>query len=110
LAGIRQVEVAPILVHMVRTPRRPGLPEHDQNRAGRAELLATSFDTLERNIRDQLGRTRHTPMQRSIKVIGPSWSCSTPKRHDEIASMRVSYARPLHPVKLTLSAAFLKGI
>jgi spermidine dehydrogenase len=47
----------PILVHMVRTPCKPGLPEHDQNRAGRAELLATSFETFERNIRDQLGRT-----------------------------------------------------
>src|ERR1700728_3288930 len=47
----------PILVHMVRTPCRPGLPEHDQNRAGRAELLATSFETFERNIRDQLART-----------------------------------------------------
>ena len=42
---------------MVRTPCRPGLPEHDQNRAGRAELLATPFETFERNIRDQLGRT-----------------------------------------------------
>jgi len=47
----------PILVHMVRTPCQPGLPEHDQNRAGRAELLNTSFQTFERNIRDQLGRT-----------------------------------------------------
>jgi spermidine dehydrogenase len=47
----------PILVHMVRTPCKPGLREHDQNRAGRAELLATSFETFERNIRDQLGRT-----------------------------------------------------
>jgi spermidine dehydrogenase len=47
----------PILVHMVRTPCRPGLPEHDQNRAGRAELLATPFEAFERNIRDQLGRT-----------------------------------------------------
>jgi spermidine dehydrogenase len=46
----------PILVHMVRTPCKRGLPEHDQNRAGRAELLATSFETIERNIRDQLGR------------------------------------------------------
>ena len=31
--------------------------EHDQNRAGRAELLATPFETFEREIRDQLGRT-----------------------------------------------------
>jgi spermidine dehydrogenase len=47
----------PILVHMVRTPCKPGLTEHEQNRAGRAELLATPFETFERNIRDQLGRT-----------------------------------------------------
>ena len=47
----------PILVHMVRTPARPGLSEHDQNRAGRAELLATPFEIFERNIRDQLART-----------------------------------------------------
>ncbi len=47
----------PILVHMVRTPCRPGLPEHEQNKAGRAELLATPFSTFERNIREQLGRT-----------------------------------------------------
>src|ERR1700686_783748 len=33
----------PILVHMVRTPCKPGLPEHDQNRAGRPELLNTTF-------------------------------------------------------------------
>jgi len=47
----------PILLHMVRTPCQPGLPEHDQNRAGRAELLNTPFETFERNIREQLART-----------------------------------------------------
>jgi spermidine dehydrogenase len=47
----------PILVHMVRTPCKPGLAEHDQNRAGRAELLSTTFETFERNIREQLSRT-----------------------------------------------------
>jgi spermidine dehydrogenase len=47
----------PILVHMVRTPCQAGLTEHEQNRAGRAELQSTSFETFERNIRDQLGRT-----------------------------------------------------
>jgi spermidine dehydrogenase len=47
----------PILVHMVRTPCKPGLSEFEQNRAGRAELLATSFETFEFNIRDQLART-----------------------------------------------------
>lgn len=47
----------PVLVHMVRTPCKAGLPEHDQNRFGRAELLSTTFETFERNIRDQLVRT-----------------------------------------------------
>jgi spermidine dehydrogenase len=47
----------PILVHMTRTPCKPGLSEHDQNKAGRAELLATTFETFERNIREQLART-----------------------------------------------------
>ena len=47
----------PILLHMVRTPCKPGLSEHAQNIAGHKELLNTSFETFERNIRDQLGRT-----------------------------------------------------
>jgi spermidine dehydrogenase len=47
----------PILVHMTRTPCQAGLSEHEQNRAGRAELLATPFETFERNIREQLNRT-----------------------------------------------------
>jgi spermidine dehydrogenase len=47
----------PILVRMVRTPAKYGLPEREQHKAGRAELLATPFETFERNIRDQLGRT-----------------------------------------------------
>jgi spermidine dehydrogenase len=46
----------PILVHMVRVPASPGLTESEQNKAGRAELLATPFSTFERNIRDQLAR------------------------------------------------------
>ena len=47
----------PVLVHMTRTPCLPGAAtERDQHRAGRYELLATPFETFERNIRDQLGR------------------------------------------------------
>jgi spermidine dehydrogenase len=47
----------PIVVHMSKTPCKPGLPARSQHRAGRAELFRTSFETMERNIRDQLGRT-----------------------------------------------------
>ena len=45
------------MVHMMRTPCKPGLPSHDQHRAGRTELFQTSFETFERNIRDQLARS-----------------------------------------------------
>ena len=46
----------PMLVQLLRSPCKPGLPEVDQSRAGRAELLATSFETFEFNTRDQLAR------------------------------------------------------
>ena len=46
----------PMVVFMLRTPCRPGLPAREQHRAGRAELLATPFDVFERKLRDQLGR------------------------------------------------------
>ena len=46
----------PIVVHMMRTPCRAGLPIRRQYRAGRAELFSTTYETLERNTREQLGR------------------------------------------------------
>jgi spermidine dehydrogenase len=46
----------PVLIHMTRTPTRPGLPERDQHRAGHLEILNTSFATYEREIRAQLNR------------------------------------------------------
>ncbi|HUO80280.1 MAG TPA: FAD/NAD(P)-binding protein [Steroidobacteraceae bacterium] len=46
----------PSLIRLTKTPCQPGLPEHEQNKAGRAELLATPFEVFEREIRDQLGR------------------------------------------------------
>jgi len=45
----------PIVLFMLRTPCKPGLPARSQNRAGRAQLMATPFATFERNIREQLG-------------------------------------------------------
>jgi len=46
----------PIVVHMERTPCAAGQPIKTQHRLGRAELLATTFETFERNIRSQLQR------------------------------------------------------
>ncbi len=47
----------PIVIHMMKTPCKPGLPARDQHRMGRIELFMTEFSTMERNIRDQLART-----------------------------------------------------
>lgn len=44
----------PIVLFMLRTPCKPGLPKRDQHRLGRVELMNTSFATFERNIREQL--------------------------------------------------------
>jgi len=46
----------PMVVRMVRVPCTPGLDERTQHRLGHANILATSLETFERNIRDQLGR------------------------------------------------------
>ena len=46
----------PILVHLIRNPNKPGLPRKEQNRAGQQELLNTTFEEFELEIRRQLGR------------------------------------------------------
>jgi spermidine dehydrogenase len=47
----------PIVLHLTKAVCKPGLPTREQHRAGRRELLSTSFNTIERSIRDQLART-----------------------------------------------------
>jgi spermidine dehydrogenase len=46
----------PIVVHMMKAACQPGLPARDQHRVGRFELYSTTFETYERNIREQLAR------------------------------------------------------
>lgn len=46
----------PMVLFMLRTPCKPGLPRRDQYRMGRYELIGTPFSEFERNIRDQLNR------------------------------------------------------
>ena len=46
----------PMLIQMIRTPCQPGLSEREQNRAGQFDIFNTTFETFERNIRDQLAR------------------------------------------------------
>ena len=46
----------PVVLFMMRTPCKPGLPARDQQRLGRAELVGTPWETCEREVRSQLGR------------------------------------------------------
>jgi spermidine dehydrogenase len=46
----------PIVVHLMKAACHPGLPAREQHRMGRMELYATTFETMERRIRDQLAR------------------------------------------------------
>lgn len=46
----------PTIVNMYRDPLTPGLSAQEQWKKGRHELLSTTFETFERNVRDQLGR------------------------------------------------------
>ena len=44
----------PMVLFMLRTPCQPGLPARDQNRIGRSQLMSTTFEKFEHNIRQQL--------------------------------------------------------
>jgi spermidine dehydrogenase len=46
----------PVVLHLSKAACQPGLPAREQHRAGRTQLLSTSFETIERSIRDSLGR------------------------------------------------------
>ena len=46
----------PIVVHMMKAACQPGLPARQQHSAGRIELYTTTFETMERNVREQLAR------------------------------------------------------
>ena len=46
----------PIVVHMMKAACHPGKPARDQHRLGRIALYSTTFETYERNIREQLAR------------------------------------------------------
>jgi spermidine dehydrogenase len=46
----------PIVVHMMKAACRPGRPAREQHKLGRIQLYSTSFETYERNIREQMLR------------------------------------------------------
>jgi len=46
----------PIVIWMLRNPNKPGLPRKEQQRVARAEMQATPFETIDREVRAQLDR------------------------------------------------------
>jgi spermidine dehydrogenase len=46
----------PIVVHMMKAACKPGRPAREQHKLGRIQLYSTTFETYERNIREQLAR------------------------------------------------------
>jgi spermidine dehydrogenase len=46
----------PIVIHMMKAACKPGRPAREQHRLGRIQLFMTTFETYERNIREQLAR------------------------------------------------------
>jgi hypothetical protein len=46
----------PMVLHLPRALTKPGLSPRDQGRAGRTELMGTTFGQMERATRDQLAR------------------------------------------------------
>jgi spermidine dehydrogenase len=46
----------PIVVHMMKAACKPGHPGREQHKLGRIQLYSTTFETYERNIREQLAR------------------------------------------------------
>ena len=51
-----QTSAEPIAVRLIKTFTMPGLPRRDQHRAGRQQMLDTSFEEFERQTRSQLAR------------------------------------------------------
>jgi spermidine dehydrogenase len=46
----------PVVIHMMKAACHPGLPARQQHVFGRMELYTTTFETMERSIREQLAR------------------------------------------------------
>ena len=46
----------PVVVHMMKAACKPGRPARDQHKIGRIQLYTTTFETYERQIREQLAR------------------------------------------------------
>ena len=92
----------PIIVHMVRSPNKPGLPRKDQNRAGQHELLTMSFHDFELKIRDQLARSLapggFDPREDILGITVNRWPYGYAYTYDTLADPEVAPEQRPHIV------------
>ncbi len=79
----------PILVHLVRSPNKPGLPRKEQNRIGQQELLTMTFEQHELEIRRQfarmLGRGGFNPADDILAITVNRWPYGYAYTYDTLA-------------------------
>jgi len=67
----------PIVVHMMKAACKPGRPAREQHKLGRIQLYSTTFETYERNIREQLARmmgpTGFDPARDILEITVNRW-------------------------------------
>ena len=90
----------PIVVHMVRSPNKPGLPRKEQNRAGQQELLSMSFEDFELKIRQQMARTLapggFDPREDILAITVNRWPYGYAYTYDTLADPDVPFEQRPH--------------
>ncbi|HTS51542.1 MAG TPA: NAD(P)-binding protein [Bryobacteraceae bacterium] len=92
----------PIVVHMVRSPNKPGLPRKEQNRAGQQELLSMSFEDFELKIRQQMARTLapggFDPREDILAITVNRWPYGYAYTYDTLADPDVPFEQRPHVI------------
>jgi spermidine dehydrogenase len=91
-----------ILVHLIRNPNKPGLPRKEQNRAGQQELLSTSFEQFELEIRRQFGRmlgpAGFDPAEDIVAITVNRWPYGYAYTYDTLADPDVPQEQRPHVI------------
>jgi spermidine dehydrogenase len=90
----------PILVHMMANPNKPGLPRKEQNRIGQQELLTSSFQKFELDVRQQLARmmagTGFDPAEDIAAITVNRWPYGYAYTYDSLADPDVPLEQRPH--------------
>ncbi len=92
----------PIVVHMVRSPNKPGLPRKEQNRAGQQELLSMTFEDFELKIREQMARALapggFDPREDILAITVNRWPYGYAYTYDTLADPDVPFEQRPHVI------------